>query len=409
MSGNFFKYFSARYSARMFSLSILLGYGAVSLLAYFDTNNEAFFQVAWLALLSSVTVFVFSELSLTKQRIIFPKIVVSPRFLFFSVFGVFASFALLVLVTAEAIPLVAWFSGSDAETLVVLREKFLKAREGWQSVFPYLNAIFTGALIPYCLAAFFLSEYRWRWLAFGAFLLYSILFIEKVFFLKAMIPLIYVVYCVRQGAVSSFVWVFSFCLLIVFFLGVVSGFGSGGEESSGVFFSGQYRAVGTFNFLLWRAVAVPLFTAADSLSYFIEGLGSTPLMGATSGLLSGIFGLDRIEFERLVFEYQWGQTTTGTGSANAVYFIDAYVNFGIFGVFFFSALVGLFFKFISRSNDEALHAVWPLFALGLYVSGLVGNLASNGFLLVFLLSVSIRLHFGSRNFSPPGRVRESGD
>lgn len=394
MSSGLFKYFSARYSARIFSLSILLGYGLVSLIAYFDTRNETFLQVAWLALLSSVTVCIFSEFSLIKQRIIFPKIVVSPRFLFFSVFGFFTSFAVLVLVTAEAIPLVAWFGGSDAETLVVLREKFLKAREGWQSIFPYVNAVFTGALIPYCLAIFFINGYKWRWLAFVAFLFYSILFIEKVFFLKAMIPLIYVLYCVRQGAVSSFLLISSFCFLVVFFLGVVSGFGSGGEEPAGVFFSGQYRAGGTFNFLLWRAVAVPLFTAADSLSYFIEELNSVPLMGATSGLLSGTLGLDRVYFERSVFEYQWGQASTGTGSANAVYFIDSYVNFGIFGVVLFSALIGYIFKFISRSNDQALHAIWPLFAFGLYVSGLVGNLASNGFLLVFLLSVIVSLRSG---------------
>ncbi|MDH4607313.1 hypothetical protein [Pseudomonas sp. BN102] len=397
MSVQVFKYFRAQYAATIFSLALLLGYGGGALFAYFSTDNGYFVDLAFLALVSSVTVFVFSKVSLIRERIIGPKIILGVGLLFLAVFGLFACFAAMVLGTAEGIPLLAWFAGADPETLVVLREKFLKAREGWQAIFPYINGLFTGALIPYCLAYFFLEKFKWRWLAFFAFLAYCLVFIEKVFFLKAMIPLLYVAFCVRSGSLSTFVFVASLCVSIVIFLGVVSGFGSGIEESSGDFFSGQYRAVGTLNYLAWRAIAVPIFTAADALAYFSEGLHSNLLMGATSSLLSAIFGLERVEFEHLVFEYQWGQTETGTGSANSVYFVDAYVNFGMMGVVLFSAIIGVIFRMIANSTDEALHAIWPLFAFGLYVSGLVGNLASNGFILIFLFCAIAQVrHYKTR-------------
>ncbi|MFC5695806.1 hypothetical protein ACFPU0_09570 [Pseudomonas sp. GCM10022186] len=399
-----FKYFRAQYAAQVFSLALLLGYGGGALLGYFTTDNPYYLDLAFLALVSSVTVLAFAKVSLIRERIVGPKIVLGVGLLFLAVFGMFACFATLVLATAEGIPLLAWLGGADSETLVVLREKFLKAREGWQAIFPYINGLFTGALIPYCLAYFFLERFKWRWLAFFAFLAYCIIFIEKVFFLKAMIPLLYVVFCVRSGSVSTFVFVAGACVSILIFLGAISGFGSGAEESGAAFFSSQYRAVGTLNFLVWRAVAVPIFTAADGLAYFSEVLHSIPLMGATSSLLSAIFRLERVEFERLVFGYQWGQTETGTGSANSVYFVDAYVNFGILGVILFSAIIGVIFRMIANSADKALHAIWPLFAFGLYVSGLVGNLASNGFVLVFLLCAiaQVRYYGKTRNDMPGG-------
>ncbi|WP_375737993.1 hypothetical protein [Pseudomonas boanensis] len=395
-----FKYVRAQYAALLFALALLAGYGGMGLVGYYESGNAYYLDLAFLALLASGTVVVFSQISLIRETIITPRVVIGVGVLFFIVFGVFACFALLVLATAEAIPLLAWVSGADPETLVLLREKFLKAREGWQAVFPYINGLFTGALIPYCLAYFFLERYRWRWLAFGAFLLYCIVFIEKVFFLKAMLPLLYVAFCVREGRASTFLLVIGLCLGILFFLGVVSGFGTSVVETSVPFFSNEYRPSGTFNFLAWRAIAVPVFTAADALAYFAEGLHSNHLMGATSSLLAALFGLERVDFERLVFAYQWGQTETGTGSANSVYFVDAYVNFGIWGVIFFSAIIGVLFRMIARSRDQALHAIWPLFAFGLYVSGLVGNLASNGFLLVFVFCGMTQIRSAIKAKSP---------
>lgn len=386
-----FRYFSARHASSLFALSIFLGYGLTGLVGYFDSGNPYFLDLASLALLASVTVIVFSKISLVRARIITPRIIIGVGLLFFVVFGAFLCFAVLVMVTAESIPLLAWVSGVDPETLALLREKFLKAREGWQAIFPYINGLFTGALIPYCLAHFFLERYRWRWLAFGAFLLYSIIFIEKVFFLKAALPLMYVAFCVREGKASTFALFVGACLSILFFLGVVSGFGTSVIDTSVPFFSNEYRPAGTLNFLVWRAIAVPVFTAADALAYFADEFHSRYLMGATSSLMAALFGQERIAFERQVFAYQWGQTETGTGSANSVYFVDAYVNFGIIGVVFFSAIIGVLFRLIAQSRDQALHAIWPLFALGLYVSGLVNNLASGGFLFVFFFSFMTRI------------------
>ena len=72
--------------------------------------------------------------------------------------------------------------------------------------------------------------------------------------------------------------------------------------------------------------------------------------------MSSAFGLHRVEFERLVFAYEWGQNAAGTGSTNSVYVIEAFVNFGWAGVAIFSAVVGLMFRVFAQSEDEAFRA-----------------------------------------------------
>jgi hypothetical protein len=388
--------FGAKNAALLFATAVLVGYGVVGLIAYWETQNSYFLQLVFLAVTAVVVVFLFSRLRLTQCALVTPQLIVNRGLFALVAFSGFFGFALLVLATAEGVPLLAWVAGADQETLVLLREKFLKARDGWQAIFPYINAMLTGALLPYCLACLFIDGYRWRWLAFAVFLLYCVLFIEKVFFLRAIIPLLYVAFCVHNARLSLLITAVAGSFLLLVLLGLVSGFGGGDGVTDVPFFSSKYVPAGTVSYLFWRALAVPVFTAADSLALFKEELNSTLLLGATSSLLAKLFFLERVNLEQLVFTSQWGQSETGTASANAVYFVDAYVNFGITGVIVYSAIVGMLFRLISKSSDQALHAIWPLFAFSLYVSGLVGTLASNAFLAVFLLSVLTQ----NRRFTP---------
>lgn len=91
-----------------------------------------------------------------------------------------------------------------------------------------------------------------------------------------------------------------------------------------------------------------------------------------------------------------GQNFTGTGSSNALYIIEAFINFGFYGVILFSIIIGLVFRFFRESDDPAFKSIWPLFTFGVLVSGLLGQLFSNGFLLLFILIIFINIKYENK-------------
>jgi hypothetical protein len=305
----------------------------------------------------------------------------------------FVIFVVIAWITAERIPLVAALGGADADTIAVLRERFLKAREGWQSSFVYINAILTGALIPYSIALAFYHRHRFRWFLFLFFLFYCFSFMEKAYFSKAMIP---VIYLVMQGKVKlkiKPVQLLAITFGLLFLITYFSGSGSqmaelgGGDE----FFSATYIPSGPLQHLVWRSVAIPVLTAIDSIRTFYETFGGHFFGGATSSVFTGLSGMKYVEFERAVFLAQWGQNQTGTGSSNAVYLIEAFVNWGYAGVISISFLAGALMRFMAFSDDEPLKALWILFGMGLFISGFVGLMFSNGFLLLFMVAFFVKL------------------
>jgi hypothetical protein len=81
-------------------------------------------------------------------------------------------------------------------------------------------------------------------------------------------------------------------------------------------------------------VAVPVITAYQGLELFFSNeFHGEYLYGATSSLLSSIFGLERINFERALYQSQFGGSETG--NANQFYLIEAFINYGYLGVFYF--------------------------------------------------------------------------
>jgi hypothetical protein len=373
--------------ATVFSASLLIGYGVVAMIAYAETSNESYLNVFWLALLSALSVFLASKVRFFDLPGRINRIEVGTNRFLSAVFFLFFGVAAYTVATAPAVPLLAWLSGVDAEVLVDLREQFLKARVGWESVLPYFNALLTSTFVPYALALMFIKRHPWRWRLFCAFLVYCLIFIEKVYFIKAIIPLAVVMFGSLDANRGKLLGISLVSVALMYGLGVVSGFGSTESIATEEFyFSNMFRPSGTGEYLFWRAFSVPVFTAADSLSYHFYTYRSEPLFGATTGVFSSVFGMERLYFEREVFAYQWGQTESGTGSANAAFFIDAYVNFGILGVVLISIAVGRFLKYMQDSGDAALYAIWPLFAFGLYVSGFFGNLFSSGFLFILVFS-----------------------
>lgn len=284
----------------------------------------------------------------------------------------FLAFCVTVMVSAPSVPLLEVWRGASADDIASSREHFLKAREGWGVILPYANGIFTAALMPYCMCVAILRRYRFRWLIVALFFLYSLVSVEKAFFLRVVLPLMAVV-VVSQSQRIRLTWLFAGAVGLLVVNILISGFG----ETSGM---------GAGSFFVFRTLYIPLSTVADSLDYWWQAYKGVPFAGATNLILSKLFGLPRVQFEREVFVYEWGPSATGTNSANAAYFVEAYVNFGWFGVLFVSALVGALISYIGRSQDLALRCILPLVLYTLFLGGAFGLLFGNGLLFCLLLS-----------------------
>jgi hypothetical protein len=163
---------------------------------------------------------------------------------------------------------------------------------------------------------------------------------------------------------------------------------SGGAASISAveYMSAGYVPTSSLDYFAWRAFAVPIYTASDTLLVHEQQFREQPLMGATSNLLSALFGLDRINLERFVFEHQFGSWNE-TANANAVFMVDAYANFGYLGVIFFSLFVGQIFRWFHLSSDIGFKSLWPLFAFVLFNASLIGMLLSNGFIYMLFHSL----------------------
>ncbi|UYO48381.1 hypothetical protein KQX64_20960 [Rhodopseudomonas palustris] len=413
-------------SGLYFAAILAVGYVAFPYFLNFYLKEDVYFiELAHIAIVSALCVlFAFKFDFFDKASL--PEVmrlrVDVNRFCFVVWLG-FGAFVILAWSTANDIPLVSAVRCQGAAELAHQRETFLKARAGWEASLVYINGIFVGAIVPYTIALMFLCRTKYRWLCLGLFFIYSVSFLEKALFLRAAIPLFYIVARRDDGR-------------LIPGLGIVAGMAAGmylitlvstnlcGEAPGQVvrspaqqaapnvktvrsepwdparYFAHGYIPKGPLDHVIWRSVAVPLFTAADSLAVFHEQFNGRPLLGATSTFVAGLLGETRVPFERIVFESQWGQNVTGTGSANSVFFTEAYVNFGWPGVIVFSLFVGGSLRWFARSKDEAFRSLWMLYCSGLYSAGLIGLLLSNGFMLVMLFSLFSKFEVGRAGAEP---------
>lgn len=288
----------------------------------------------------------------------------------YAAFLAFGFFALVTIVSASSIPIMEAMRGASAEEIALSREEFLKARFGWASALPYLNAMLTGSLLPYALALALLHRYRGAALVLVVFFAYSMIFMEKAFFLRIVLPMMALIVVSGSRSIRlSWIVAAAFALLMANI--AMSGFSSSG---------------GLLGFLFFRALEVPPITVLDSLDYWLQRYRGDYFSGSTSTFLSTFLGMDRIPFEREVFEYQFGAFETGTASSNSAFFVEAYVNFGYAGVIALSAGLGALIGHIGRSSDQALRCLTPLILYTVFVGGLLGLLISNGLMITLMAS-----------------------
>lgn len=363
--------------------------------------NPYFLNLAGLTALACVCIVVGYSLPLFDHR--FDRralrLTIDADSLHVGIWCAFAAFLVVTFATAEAIPIISAIRGADTAELSQQRGDFLKARSGAEIALLYLSTLFVSALLPYSLAKLFLERSRYRFVLAAVFLGFSISFLAKALFVNVMLPLLYVFAQQKRsnGTRLLMVVVGSAVLLYVVSLlafGGQSEFESTGLAAAGDFFGAGYLPTGAFDHLIWRAMAVPMFTAADTLLVFAERFDSALLWGATSSLLAAVFGQERIPLEKLVFEQQW--SWNDIASSNAVYITEAYVNFGWVGVGLFSLFVGQSLRWFRKSRDAAFKALWMIYCLAIFTSGLIGTLLSNGYVLMFAIALFVRPSATSR-------------
>jgi hypothetical protein len=160
--------------------------------------------------------------------------------------------------------------------------------------------------------------------------------------------------------------------------------GAGKDTSSELALS--RRAAFIANRVLW----IPYITAYDWFRFHDEVLKGEFLKGRTAGLLAWARGLDRYPMEKEAFRYQFGEAASATGTSNAVYFADAYVNFGWAGVVATSVLIGVFFSILGACASLPANAVSVMSSFGLMVASLTANLLSGGLVVLLLLAFVTR-------------------
>lgn len=413
-----FRFFEARWSAGYLILGIVAFYAltpiVVDNLSGGDPHLRLLAQLAILAAASIGIGFSIPFLDRLFQQGS-PRLTVNGDLLHGLVWVSFSIFAIAVVYTADHIPLISALNGATAQELSDQRGNFLKTRTGWEAGFNYLSALYTSAILPFSLAALFLYKRPMRWVALIGFIVYCELSLEKALYLRAVLPLLYL-------ALTRQLWDYPRALiLIVACLGLIYlntelargsdkyepitiedtyGGSSSRMDAKGraPFFSPYYRPRSTVDFLTWRAVAVPIFTAADALRVFETDFHNMPLLGATSTLISGVFGLERVPFEALVHGRQFGgHEASDIGRSNSVFFTEAFVNFGWTGVVVFGLFIGQSLRWFRKSRDPAFKAVWPLYVVNVFQSGLIGNLFSNGFAVFFFTGLFVDIRYKSEH------------
>ena len=381
--------FSPSSAVPVFVLALVLMYIFIPIYVYFFDNGDIYnLDLMKMCFIACIMVVIGSSIPLFDTMAQSRQLKFEFNQAFFSKLIVvcFTAFLILTFATAEEIPLISAFTGASANELSDQRGALFKGREGWQIALLYLFTFFSQAMMPYAVADQFIRRDRWRFYSLGIFFIFTISFLQKFLFVNALLPLIFA-YSITQHKTrrTLIIAVFAAPLILYGLTALAMGSDDTGSVASGLgtFFSADYQPATAIDTLFWRIFAVPVFTATDTLHVFYERLGGAQLYGATSNFIASLVGMERINVERHVFEYQWGWNDTA--NSNAVYFVDAFINFGWGGVCFISLIIGQSLRWFRTCEDLAIKSLWPLYCFGLYNATFIGMLFSNGYLLIWFM------------------------
>lgn len=397
------KLFSPKGGFYIFLGLISVTYGVIPLLINLVySGSDYFLTLSGLTFLSVLSLFLGYKTPLLDGQFSNKamRISVNSSVFNFVVWMFFFIFVIYTFYTASSIPLLSALQGASADELSQERGDFFKGRTGIEAGLLYLSTIFTTVLIPYSIVLMYLKRSYFRHIFLVIAFLFCISFLQKALFLNVFLPLVVFFALTGKLPVKALIPCAAGAISVLAFavylsLGADSGTDNGWDFDILDYFSSTYVSKGSGDYFYWRVLAVPVFTATDTLLVHAEKFGGDFFLGATSLLISTFTGAERINIERYVFQHQFGSWNE-IANANAVFITDAFVNFGFIGVFIFSWFVGQVFRWFRLSQDVAFSSLWPVFALTLYSASLIGMLISNGFLYILVHALLLRVNWNNR-------------
>ena len=398
-----FRILNFKYLYTLPIIAIMVFYVFPSLLAVFFNGNPSAGNLLMISCISIATYFMaYYLLSGSWFKNLFkgiPKIPMHWKYFSYSILIVYFSIIIYACLTVSQVALFAALEGSNITDLSVLREEFLRTRTGWEHSLLYIYTICISALMPLIITTMFAIKARWRLTLLFLFIFSLILTLEKGRVMVALLPLI--VLFVNQGQRQH---AYKTIALLISTIVLVSVIARGGLASSVKvdstavtttdtasstpvqynLFKGQ---TGQVYYLVNRVIYIPYITAIDWLRYKEEIRHGEAVSGQSIGIVAWLSGLEKINLEREVFAFQWGQNETKTGSSNTVFYIDAYLNFGMFGVILYSMLLAFFIRVCVLLGNEALIACLAISLYYVVFQGLSAVLFSGGLGFLFIIAL----------------------
>lgn len=310
--------------------------------------------------------------------------------------------------TASSIPLFDSVKGLDIQTVAEGRETFLRARVGFEVVLNYLYSMFRSFLMPFAVCILYQGNSRLRHAVLLMFLFSLMLTLEKSLSVMALLPLFYFFTQKRNYRMAALV-----LLLTIAAIGTTSFLARGGLADDPCTAGGaaqigsgdnsskdrrlrqpalsvpekynMFRGDSQVEYVLNRIFYIPYITAHEWLRYQHEIMNGEFTFGRSISVVAAILGEEKINLEKEVFSFQWGQNETATGSANTAYFIDAYLNFGFVGCFLYTLAIVCILRLTLISDVVILQACVFVPLIFLLFNSLTAMIFSGGlFFLVFL-------------------------
>lgn len=389
-------FFSPQNAGIILILSIFFLYTLPSMALSFSYDNRYYIQLLLITLLGIFGLFVgrysrlFDWVFEKEKKYLNPTKFVK----FFAVLFLIDIF--LVIYVNPEIPLINALLGNASQGELSAQRGYLKNASGLGFIVNYLNVFLLSSLMPLCIGISFLYDLKLKKFLFLQYLFFSVLFLKKSLFLFAILPLLI---ALKLRNELRFGKIFIFLIFTYMVLGLLTSLSIDIQSASSSvnihnksFFSINYEATSSADFIIWRAIGVPFATAIDTLTVFDQYLRNQNLFGGTSKLLVALFNLDYINVEQVVFNYQFGYighissfNDDSIGRANSIYLTDAFINFNWGGVFVISIIIGTIYRGFWKLREKAWSVLFLLFTFQIISVGFISLLLSGGYLIVILL------------------------
>lgn len=323
---------------------------------------------------------------------------------------------LMIAYTAISAPKIALFEalrGASASEISIARQMLFVTRVGPERILVYLNAFLSSVFLPYVIATAYIDKKKYRHLLLFAFALSLTLSVEKALAIKAFLPLIILAinrWLPRRSGVIFAVLMVAMVMSMTA-LSKIGDVGdgvaergalsshfakhNGAAEKPGIILSllqkwgkdikplkNRFELVnpGTVpGYIVNRIMWIPYITAYDWILYFERELDSQYLTGRTSMVISVLTRQQKYNMSGQVFAAEYGSDATlNTGSSNAIFLVDMFVNFGWLGVAGVAFVVMLMSRLFERLGDPAAIACYYYFIYQLMVGSFFGVMFSDG-------------------------------